>query len=194
MKHAWILAILTATCFAQFTVTNPSKSGPQQESIYRTLDFISANLDTQCSNTLPMAQDMIKALEGDRVNPDLVLVGHGIFEHTLAAAFTGNGGNVPAGYMMVFADNGGFFTDRVNAEFLTTFGGQHGDYFLQVARKYKGGTNVAKVEIALHELSHAVNVAEHDAGNEAAGERNDQRILTNCSKTLKLAEKYKGAL
>ena len=53
---------------------------------------------------------------------------------------------------------------------------------------------MAKVEIALHELSHAVNVAEHDAGNEAAGERNDQRILTNCSKTLKLAEKYKGAL
>jgi len=199
MKHAWILVILTATCVAQFTVTNPSKIGPQQESIYRTLDFASANMDTQCSATLPMVQDMIKALEGDRVNSDLILVGHGIFEHTMVAAFTGNGGNVPAGYMMVIADNGAFFTDKTaksverDAPGSATFGGPTG-YYLEVAHKYRGGSNAAKVEILLHELSHAVGVAEHDYHDSAAVDRNDKRILDNCGKVLKLAEKYKGVL
>ena len=102
------------------------------------------------------------------------------------------------------ADNGGFFTDKANAELIpkdspevqgqTTFGRQHVDYFLQIAHKYRGGTNVAKVDIILHELSHAVGVAELDYNNTAAGNRNDKRILDNCSKTLKQAEKYKGVL
>lgn len=187
----------------QIAVTNPSKTGPQQESIYRTLDFISTNVDTQCSTTLPMVQDMIKALEGDRVNPDLVLIGHGNFEHTTVAAFTGATPQT-VGYLIVIADNGGFFTDKANAELIpkdspeiqgqTTFGRQHVDYFLQIAHKYRGGTNVAKVDIILHELSHAVGVAELDYNNTAAGNRNDKRILDNCSKTLKQAEKYKGVL
>ena|ERR1035437_5565490 len=167
----------------QIAVTNPSKTGPQQESIYRTLDFISTNIDMQCNTTLPMVQDMIKVLEGDRVNPDLVLVGHGTFERAGVAAYTGATPQT-VGYLIMIADNGGFFTDKADDP----------KYFIQIAHKYHGGTNAAKVETLLHELSHALGVAEADYNNTAAGDRNDKRISDNCGKTLKLAEKYKGVL
>ena len=64
--YCWVLAI----CYAMHAqiVDNPSKTGVQQESIYRTLDFISNNLDASCTATLPLAKDMIVALVSDRVN------------------------------------------------------------------------------------------------------------------------------
>ena len=34
----------------QMVVENPSKTGPQQTSIYNTLDFIVANMDASCSD------------------------------------------------------------------------------------------------------------------------------------------------
>ena len=55
--YCWVLALHYAM-HAQI-VDNPSKTGVQQESIYRTLDFISNNLDASCTATLPMAKDMI---------------------------------------------------------------------------------------------------------------------------------------
>jgi len=42
MRIVAVALLMLGTLHAQFTVTNPSKTGPQQESIYRTLDFASA--------------------------------------------------------------------------------------------------------------------------------------------------------
>jgi hypothetical protein len=196
-----LIFAVTYTCHGQVTVTSPSKTGPQQASVYATLDFITAHLDATCEASLPNIRPMIAALEGDRVNPDLILIGHGIFVGTLVAAFTGNGGNVPPGYLMVIADNGAFFTETVPDKHLTrvreagttTFGGPGGQ-FLEVGHKYKGGSNAAKVLISLHELSHAVGVAEPDFGDQAAIDRNDQRVMKSCSESIKAAGKIKGGL
>ncbi len=130
-----------------------------------------------------MVQGMIKALEGDRVNPDLILIRHGVFEHAPVAAFTGVTSQT-AGYLITVNDDGAFFTDDAHME----------GRFIEVAHKFRGGKNVAKVDVLLHELSHALGVAEPDNNNQAAVDRNDKRILDNCSKTLKMAEKYKGIL
>ena len=183
MRTLLAMLLLSAVSHAQIIVTKPSKTGPQQESIFRTLDFITANIDEQCMVTLPNVKPMVLALEGDRVNPDLILIGHGVFEHTLVAAFTGATSQT-VGYLITVNDDGAFFTDDAHME----------GHFIEVAHKFRGGKNVAKVAILLHELSHALGVAEPDYNNQAAGDRNDKRILDNCSKTLKMAEKYKGTL
>ena len=69
--YCWVLALHYAM-HAQI-VDNPSKTGVQQQSIYRTLDFISTNMDASCADTLPMAKEMIAALESDRVNEQTIL-------------------------------------------------------------------------------------------------------------------------
>jgi hypothetical protein len=163
-------------------VEAPSKTGPQQQSIYATLDFILAHMDAQCAVTLPGASDMVRALEADKQNEQMILVGHGVFADPLLAAFTGNSGNVPPGYMMVVADNGGFFTDVVPG---------HPKNFLMIANEFHGGTNQAKVEILLHELGHATNAPGFvsDFGSREKIDHNNALVMTGCKNVIKSAGK-----
>ena len=203
-----ILTVLTiwagALTYAhgQIVVENPSKTGPQQTSIYNTLDFIVANMDASCSATLPMAKDMIVALESDRSNEQTILIGHANFPNTTIAAFT-NEGHEPAGYLVVIADNGAFFTANEKTEIAhlsgstigSVMGGDRTSFYI-IAGQYKGGTNPAKVEILLHELGHAVNApgfqADYNSQNKI--DANDRIIMTGCKSVLKAAGKYKGVL
>jgi hypothetical protein len=205
------LGIFLSTLFAhgQVRVINPSKTGPQQESIYRTLDFITANMDAPCGATLPMAKDMIIALEGESLsartvgNLDMVLIGHGIFVDTTVAAFTG-ATKETVGYLVTVADNGGFFTANEQTEGLKmptgseigmTMGGTK-TTFLVIAGKYRGGTNEAKVEILLHELGHAVNATgfQADYGSPSKAAANDHIVMGGCKNVIKAAGKFKGVL
>jgi hypothetical protein len=201
----WILMAIIGFLFclclqelhAQVAVENPSKQGPQQESIYRTLDFINANMDAQCTATLPMAKEMIVALEGrtgDKtvavIDPNMILIGHGDFPHSMIAAFTGATAQT-VGYLIIVANAGAFYTEVVPAEFKKNDGN-----YLAIAHQYHGGTNQAKAVILLHELGHATNAPGFlsDLGSQAKIDHNDAIILRGCKSVIKAAGKYRGAL
>ena len=195
--YCWVLALHYAM-HAQI-VDNPSKTGVQQESIYRTLDFISNNLDASCTATLPMAKDMIVALESDRVNEQTILIGHADFH--FAAAFTGATKDTP-GYLILVANDGAFFTadERVipaaaPSGLGMTLGGET-TLSNVIAHQYRGGSNQAKVVILLHELGHATNAPGFvpDYGNPSKVDHNDSLITNGCKNVVKSAGKFKGAL
>ena len=196
--YCWVLAI----CYAMHAqiVDNPSKTGVQQESIYRTLDFISNNLDASCTATLPMAKDMIVALESDRVNEQTILIGHADFH--FAAAFTGATKDTP-GYLILVANDGAFFTANEKTESAhlpgsaigSVMGGERTSFYI-IAHQYKGGSNQAKVVILLHELGHATNAPGFvpDYGNPSKVDHNDSLITNGCKNVVKSAGKFKGVL
>jgi hypothetical protein len=197
----WVLALHYAMQ-AQI-VDNPSKTGVQQESIYRALDFISTNMDASCAATLPMAKEMIAALESDRVNEQTILIGHADFTHLDAAAFTGSTKDTPAGYLILIANKGAFFTadERTvpapspSSGLGMTLGG---DTTLSnlIAHQYKGGTNQAKVVILLHEIGHATSAPGFvpDYGDQSKVDHNDSLVTNGCNKIVKFAGKFKGVL
>jgi predicted Zn-dependent protease len=129
-----------------FVVTNVSKQGPHQQSIYNALDFITAHADSKCSQALPGLATMIAALEGDRHNEATILIGHGTY-NAMTGAFTGNDGSVPEGYFITVNDASTFFTDAVPG---------HPNQYLMVALRYRGGTPQSQVFVLMHELGHVL--------------------------------------
>ena len=182
--YCWVLALHYAM-HAQI-VDNPSKTGVQQQSIYRTLDFISTNMDASCAATLPMAKEMIAALESDRVNEQTILIGHGNFVNSNVAAFTGATKGTE-GYLIIVSNTGAFFTANERSTETT---------FLQIAHQYKGGTNQAKVVILLHELGHATSAPGFvpDYGDQSKVDHNDSLVTNGCKNVVKSAGKFKGSL
>jgi hypothetical protein len=154
-------------------VSNPSKTGAQQDRISTVLNWIGANIDGDCAKWLSGIQNMIPQVLGNPANPDSVAIGHGDFQGNIAA-FTNNNANqtdLPAGYAMVVNNSGGFFNSA------WTVAG------------YSGGSSQAQVFILLHEFAHLLDAAgfQADFGSQGAVNSNDKLVQQNCAKTIKAA-------
>jgi hypothetical protein len=159
------------------SVSNPSKTGPQQDRISTVLNWINTNVDDQCAKWLGGLGDAIESLLGDSTDDRTVLIGHGAFNGSAVSAFVGNHPSqtdIPDGYAITVNDTGLFFKSISGF----TAGG------------YKGGTSQAQVFILLHELGHWLNASgfQSDFQNSAAGLANDNLVKQNCGKTINAAK------
>ena len=154
---------------ALLQVENLSKAGNGQVLIENTLRWIRSAMDSDpdCANWLTGAQGYIDTLLGQS------LVAHGDFKgRSTVAAITGTAGtNVPVGYAAIVVNNQGAF---FNSGFTLANG------------VIQGGTDLARVFIALHELGHGLELKDYESDyySSAAGARNDAKVLGNCDKTL----------
>jgi hypothetical protein len=169
-------------------VTNPSKTGPNQDRIRGVMAWMRQNIDPTCEGWLSGVGDAITGLLGDPANLDTVAIGHGTFDTQTVSAFTGNNPSqtdLPAGYAVTVNDAGAFFVGAYV---------QNGASYTLSANGYNGGTSQAQVAILLHELAHFLNSAgsggagfQPDFNNSAAGAANDRLIRQNCQRTLDAA-------
>ena len=166
------------------TVTNARKTGPEQETIIKTLVFIQSNMDDKCAAVLPNVNQMITALMGDPSDERTVLIGHADFGKSTVAAFTGNDSisiiGLPEGYAMTVNDRGAFFTS-VYAE----------SQVMQTSNGFKGGTAQAKVLILLHELGHFTHSPSFikDFDNWENVKHNVAVVLNSCKSIIKAAKR-----
>lgn len=135
-----------------------------------------AFIDPDCEKYLNSGGGNLQSYVSDLVAHDMVAVG-GITVTT--AAFTGSAGSdLDPGYAaMTFNTNGAFFTGTVAGT----------DQTLSVDNgRIAGGTAGAQVFVILHELAHGLlaNGFENDPNNPGAQRRNNDRIDSNCKKTL----------
>jgi RHS repeat-associated protein len=160
-------------------LSNASKSGPNQDTIIATLEYLLANLDDDCAAFLggrAAAEGAIRSL----IDTDgSSLIAHGVVTPTSITAFTGGrpsdfeDGALAAATQAIGAfavmvnDNGAFFKgSTVNNGRLV------------------GNSAPGQRFILLHELGHVLDVLEHDFNDSEAGRRNDDRINDHCSKTF----------
>jgi hypothetical protein len=166
-------------------VKNPSKTGTQEQRIDTDLDWIKNNIDPDCAKWLSGIGAQIAGLEGDPNDPNSALIGHGTFDTTSVAAFTGSNPSqtdLPVGYAITVNDTGAFFVGSY------TSGGQQ--YTLTVGG-YAGGSSQAQILILLHELAHSLGMIPDDFGPGIPGgqsSRNDKTVMQNCGKTLNAAK------
>src|SRR5208282_3200794 len=179
--------LLTACCSAQVKpgsfvhVGNFSKSGPQQQTIINTMDFIRGYDDAKCAAWFPALKGGIKSLEGDASVPDTVLIGHGKITPGSIVAFTGSNPkqtDLPVGVIVAFNDDSVFFTDIP--------GYNNGGF--------EGGTNQSRVLTVIHELGHmldATGIMDDFASQDKVNANNDL-VKKNCGATVKAAKKVKA--
>jgi hypothetical protein len=156
------------------SVSNPSKTGPQQDRISTVLNWISANIDDDCAEWLSGIKNMIPQVLGNPANPDSVAIGHGDFQANIAA-FTNNNASqtdLPAGYAMAVNNSGAFFSSA------WTVAG------------YSGGSSQVQAFILLHEFAHLLDAAGFvsDFGSQTDVNSNDKLVQQNCAKTIKAAK------
>jgi len=169
-------------------VTNPSKTGPNQDRIRAVMTWMRQNIDPTCEGWLSGLGDAIAGLLGDATNLDTVAIGHGAFDTRTVSAFTGNNPSqtdLPAGYAIAVNDVGAFFVGSYV---------QNGASYTLSANGYGGGTSQAQVAILLHELAHFLVSAglgavgfQPDFDDSAAGAANDRLVRQNCQRTLDAA-------
>jgi hypothetical protein len=173
------------------SVMNPSKTGPQEESILRALDLIQARADSKCITAFPNLKDAVSMLEGSRT-ADTLLIGHGEFKGLITAAFTGSNPkytDIPDGYSIVVNDAGAFFVGKIDT------------FHTMYTAGMTGGTNEAKVIVLMHEIGHflqQINLPSPvvpDLNQPALVEQNNETVKHNCGDLLKAAHKLpQGAL
>ena len=153
---------------------NPSKSGPQQQTITHRLSQLPAALpcDPECSSFLGHAGvDPISTLKQIIDNG---VYGHGVISmggNPYSTAATSGG--VPG--MAIVVNNQGAFFNRATPD---------GRAFGVGPLGYAGGSAKAQALILLHELGHTTGVLRPDAGIPNNVQLNDRDIQSHCSTTL----------
>jgi hypothetical protein len=159
------------------------RTGREQTRINAVLDWIDRNIDENCRRWLQTGS--VKSVS-DYIQAVQPYVGHGSITSSAPGTYV-NAVTAPEdapGYAIVVNDSGAFFRGIVivdgQQQLLTTNNG-----------RINGGSVEAQVFIMLHEFDHSNTVPgfESDAGDLAAGQRNNNRVDSHCGQTLQAARR-----
>jgi hypothetical protein len=151
------------------TVSSVKTSGDQHKRVVDVLEYIKNNISSDCSKALPGVGGVLDTL---LKGPSSIAVAD--YDLSIDAFVGGTNSNLPSGIAMAINSLGLFFYSSLTRE----------------EAGYMGGGVQAQLLILLHELGHltlAFGANEHDAGDQAKVNANNDFIERNCGGMINAA-------